>query len=332
MTGTVVPRGIMQASGVEAHMPASRPALVFCRAMRLQALLLTDTVQKLAIAATATGAAPQLPSWMTVENLARSVDVSSGGVALPASEVWDVLVLVRMQHQLMIQEAREALHALAIEPTCASALAQVGVYARSLGSDLLTATHLAIRPCSPATAAVLALSESIQELRLNYAHVLPEHVKLVAGAVRTSPNLHTLHVGGNNLADAGVQALAEALAGPRCGLQKVSLDDNAITDAGAQALSETLPFSRIQTLTLAWNFIKEKGVRALAEAVRHTASLESLALQANPVDADQMKPIFDEASRRRLTVCHVELGPMGLWARGPKGNDTMYTRALRTSP
>jgi len=90
----------------------------------------------------------------------------------------------------------------------------------------------------------------------------------------------SLFLFGNNIGDAGAQALAPEL--PHTGITELHLQGNHIGAAGAQALAPELPHTCITHLYLNANHIGDAGAQALAPELPHTP-LTTLNLTANNI-------------------------------------------------
>ena len=107
--------------------------------------------------------------------------------------------------------------------------------------------------------------------------------------VLVSTKLHYLNLAGNQITDAGVASLSEALKQSTCQLTILDLAGNQITDNGVASLSEVLKQSTclLTTLGLGCNEIKDDGVTSLSEALKEsTCQLTCLILTANQITDD----------------------------------------------
>ena len=109
----------------------------------------------------------------------------------------------------------------------------------------------------------------------------------VAALLRTHP-LNKVYLGSNDLGDAGVTALAEALKAEKGNstLQLLELAENAIDDEGARQLSTLLHPQACPCLSglhLRGNLIGDTGARALLQGLRRMPALSWLDLGGNPI-------------------------------------------------
>ena len=104
-----------------------------------------------------------------------------------------------------------------------------------------------------------------------------------------STKLLYLDLFGNQITDAGVASLSEALKQSTCQLTQLFLSDNQITDDGVASLSEALkqPTCQLTTLDLVSNKITDDGVASLIEALKQsTCKLTELYLNDNQITDD----------------------------------------------
>jgi len=132
------------------------------------------------------------------------------------------------------------------------------------------------------TRAVLTSAERLVFIEAGWG---PQEAADLAGALSLAPRLKELYLGRNQLGDAGVQVLAEGLAG-LIDIRTLSLDCNQITDVGLSALAtDALPhMSAVTRLDLGSNQIGDAGVAVLAQvAMPCLVSLSELMLFKNIV-------------------------------------------------
>ena len=96
----------------------------------------------------------------------------------------------------------------------------------------------------------------------------------------------TLDLSGNQITDAGVVSLSRALQTPACKVTTLYLSDNQITDAGVVSLSQALqtPACKVTTLYLSGNQITDAGVVSLCQALQTpTCKVTTLYLSGNQI-------------------------------------------------
>ena len=96
----------------------------------------------------------------------------------------------------------------------------------------------------------------------------------------------TLNLSGNQITDAGVVILCQALQTPTCKVAKLDLSGNQITDAGVVSLCQALqtPTCKVTTLNLSGNQITDAGVVILCQALQTpTCKVTTLYLSDNQI-------------------------------------------------
>ena len=122
--------------------------------------------------------------------------------------------------------------------------------------------------------------------------------------------LTTLDLCANQITDDGVASLSEALKQSTCQLTTLYLADNQITDDGVASLSEALkqPTCQLTTLDLAGNKITDDGVASLSEALKQsTCKLTELYLNANQITDDGVASLSEalKQSTCQLTTLYL---------------------------
>ena len=127
---------------------------------------------------------------------------------------------------------------------------------------------------------------SARVVLLEEAGLGDEHADEVADYLRDNARTELLHLGRNELTDAGVCAIASTL--PTCAVRRLSLAGNNLQDEGALALADALAdgFAPEQ-LDLSDNMITDEGALALiSKATAHAQHLRWLDLSLNPLISD----------------------------------------------
>uniref|UniRef100_A0A8C4Y9N5 NACHT domain-containing protein n=1 Tax=Gopherus evgoodei TaxID=1825980 RepID=A0A8C4Y9N5_9SAUR len=110
----------------------------------------------------------------------------------------------------------------------------------------------------------------LQRLRLNYCNITHVSCKDLAAVLKTSQRLIELDMGTNELQEAGVQLLCEALKHPNCRLQRLGLGLCRLTAACCGDLSSALSTSQtLVELNLQDNRLEDSGVQLPCEALKH---------------------------------------------------------------
>ncbi|XP_030416640.1 NACHT, LRR and PYD domains-containing protein 3-like [Gopherus evgoodei] len=110
----------------------------------------------------------------------------------------------------------------------------------------------------------------LQSLKLNYCNITHVSCKDLAAVLKTSQRLIELDMGTNELQEAGVQLLCEALKHPNCRLQRLGLGLCRLTAACCGDLSSALSTSQtLVELNLQDNRLEDSGVQLPCEALKH---------------------------------------------------------------
>lgn len=131
-------------------------------------------------------------------------------------------------------------------------------------------------------APALASLPSLHQLELQRTQ-LSKDARAIAHVLPELQQLEVRNLGRNNLGDAGLSALHEAIS-LLSNLHELSLHDNAISDVGASALSPRLSqLTNLLLLDLSQNDFGNDGATALASALPHLLQLETLRLDNNNI-------------------------------------------------
>ena len=125
-----------------------------------------------------------------------------------------------------------------------------------------------------------------------------------------STKLLYLNLFGNQITDAGVASLSDALKQSTCQLTTLDLDDNQITDDGVATLSEALKQSTcpLATLVLRYNQITDAGVASLSEALKQsTCQLTTLDLTHNQITDDGFATLSEALKQSTCQLATLDL-------------------------
>uniref|UniRef100_A0A8C3W107 NLR family pyrin domain containing 14 n=1 Tax=Catagonus wagneri TaxID=51154 RepID=A0A8C3W107_9CETA len=166
-------------------------------------------------------------------------------------------------------------------PDACQAVSSALTHSRSL-------THLDLKGSEVGDSGVASLCEALEHPDCKLRSLSLESCDLTAvcclklsKALIRSRSLLFLSLSTNKLLDDGVRLLCEALAHPRCCLQRLSLESCGLTAAGCQELSLAVGGNdRLTHLCLADNVLGDGGVELLSDALKHPqCALQSLVLR-----------------------------------------------------
>uniref|UniRef100_A0A8C0W1U9 NACHT, LRR and PYD domains-containing protein 9 n=1 Tax=Castor canadensis TaxID=51338 RepID=A0A8C0W1U9_CASCN len=110
----------------------------------------------------------------------------------------------------------------------------------------------------------------LQELWLPGCYLTSDCCKDISATLICNEKLHTLKLGNNNIQDAGVKHLCEALRHPKCKLQRLGLDVCQLTTACCDDLASALTACKtLKSLNLDYITLDHDGVVVLCEALSH---------------------------------------------------------------
>jgi Ran GTPase-activating protein (RanGAP) involved in mRNA processing and transport len=181
-------------------------------------------------------------------------------------------------------------------------------------------------------AKALGSNETITTLNLSGNMIGPTGVKALADALTTNKEtkITTLNLGSNMLKDEGVELLAKALETNET-ITKLNLVHNTIGPAGVKALVNAL--TKITTLDLGVNSLKDEGVKVLADALKTNTTITTFNLSDNTIGPQGVKALVDaltENKRTKITTLNLSYNKIGLQgvkvlADALKTNETITT-------
>ncbi len=118
------------------------------------------------------------------------------------------------------------------------------------------------------------VSSKLTKLKLNDNEITDAGVVSLSQALQSSAcQVTSLELRGNQISDAGVVSLSKALQSSACQVTSLHLSGNQITNAGAVSLSQALQSSACQvtSLELRGNQISDAGVVSLSQALQSSA-------------------------------------------------------------
>nr|XP_051683953.1 NACHT, LRR and PYD domains-containing protein 9 [Oryctolagus cuniculus] len=148
---------------------------------------------------------------------------------------------------------------------------------------------------------------TLAELCLTSCYLTPACCKDIATALTCNESLKTLKLGNNEIKDAGVKQLCEALKHPKIQLQRLGLEMCQLTMACVEDLASALITCKsLKGLNLDWIVLDHDGVVKLCEALTHAdCVLELLGLDKSVYEEEsQMLLSSTEEKVSHLTIVH----------------------------
>ena len=149
---------------------------------------------------------------------------------------------------------------------------------KSLGKEFCAFVSLELIMCGLNDECVDCMREVVSsrltELILISNQISDAGVTSLSQALQSSAcKVTTLHLCGNQITDAGVTSLSKALQSSACKVTTLDLSDNQITDAGVTSLSKALqsPACKVTSLYLGSNQITDAGITSLSQALQSPA-------------------------------------------------------------
>ncbi|XP_078348517.1 NACHT, LRR and PYD domains-containing protein 12-like [Oculina patagonica] len=198
-----------------------------------------------------------------------------------------------------------------------SVLTRTGVrrICNSLEKDACTVTELKLSYCRLDVGCVDCITElvfsKLTELLLIGNQITNASVVSLSQALQSSTcRVTKLDLSYNHITDAGVVNLSEALKSSACQITSLNLGFNQITDAGVVTLSEALQSSACQVnfLYLHGNQITDVGVDNLSQALRSSAcQVTSLYLNYNQITDAGVKSLSQtlQSSASQVTLLYL---------------------------
>eukprot|EP00980_Cylindrotheca_fusiformis_P013912 scaffold3618_cov129-Cylindrotheca_fusiformis.AAC.12 len=106
---------------------------------------------------------------------------------------------------------------------------------------------------------------SLKSLTLKMNGIGTEGAKIISKGLVTSQHLRALNLQCNEIDDDGVEALMTALSAEHSALEELDLSANAIRDIGATAIARSLHKTKLKRLFLNHNFIGDEGIEHIAK-------------------------------------------------------------------
>ncbi|XP_067878093.1 ribonuclease inhibitor-like isoform X2 [Heterodontus francisci] len=204
-----------------------------------------------------------------------------------------------------------------LSPDCCQGLGEVLCVNRTLTALDLGGNELG-------DAGVELLCTGLQDQRTTLQKLLLYSNKLtdracgpLSALLKASPALRKLHLGSNNIGDAGMNKLSEALGDSGCGIQKLCVYSNSLTAGCGEDLGRALALTQSLTkLDLVCNELGDSGLRLLCPALRRPdCQLRTLWLLGNSLTTACCQELASTLSVNR-SLLDLNLGYNKLGDRG----------------
>ncbi|XP_067878097.1 ribonuclease inhibitor-like isoform X6 [Heterodontus francisci] len=226
------------------------------------------------------------------------------------------IVTAAMKHPDCITRSL-GLKSCELSPDCCQGLGEVLCVNRTLTALDLGGNELG-------DAGVELLCTGLQDQRTTLQKLLLYSNKLtdracgpLSALLKASPALRKLHLGSNNIGDAGMNKLSEALGDSGCGIQKLCVYSNSLTAGCGEDLGRALALTQSLTkLDLVCNELGDSGLRLLCPALRRPdCQLRTLWLLGNSLTTACCQELASTLSVNR-SLLDLNLGYNKLGDRG----------------
>ncbi|XP_059109602.1 NACHT, LRR and PYD domains-containing protein 9B-like [Peromyscus eremicus] len=147
---------------------------------------------------------------------------------------------------------------------------------------------------------------TLQELWLSGCSLTSDCCGDISAVLTSNKNLKTLKLGKNNIEDAGIKRLCEALRNPDCKLQCLGLDMNDFkTDCCADLASALTTCKTLTSLNLDWITFDRDGLELLCEALSHkSCNLKVLGLDKSAFTEESQMLLQAVGMKKKLDILH----------------------------
>uniref|UniRef100_A0A8C8W5U1 Pyrin domain-containing protein n=1 Tax=Peromyscus maniculatus bairdii TaxID=230844 RepID=A0A8C8W5U1_PERMB len=147
---------------------------------------------------------------------------------------------------------------------------------------------------------------TLQELWLSGCFLTSDCCGGISAVLTSKKNLKTLKLGKNNIEDAGIKQLCEALRNPDCKLQCLGLDMNDFkTDCCEDLASALTTCKTLTSLNLDWITFDHDGLQLLCEALSHkSCNLKVLGLDKSALTEESKMLLQAVEMKEKLDILH----------------------------